>query len=97
MMTNGGADMTSPAIKIFTCALGLALLVASAADAATKKKKAKPVAPEVTASAPASCRGASLFPCGPIYYAGQYLGEDPDPFIRSMINRDLGAKFGDPD
>jgi aspartate/methionine/tyrosine aminotransferase len=35
--------------------------------------------------------------CGPVYFEGYYLGDDPDPFIRAMIQRDLGAKFGDPD
>jgi hypothetical protein len=39
-------------------------------------------------------RGANLFPPGPIYYANEYLGDDPDPFIRLQIWRDLGAHFG---
>jgi hypothetical protein len=39
------------------------------------------------------CRCANLFHCGPIYNGLDYLGDDPDPFIRSMIQRDLGAKY----
>ncbi len=26
--------------------------------------------------------------------ANDYLGNDPDPFIRLMIQRDLGARYG---
>jgi hypothetical protein len=44
-----------------------------------------------------SCSGANLFPCGPLYNGNDYLGNDPDPFIRSMIQRDLGAKYGGPE
>ena len=40
------------------------------------------------------CRGANLFRCGPIYNSNDYLGDDPDPFIRLMIQRDLGIKYG---
>ena len=39
-------------------------------------------------------RGANLFPVGPIYHGQDYLGDDPDPFIRSQIYRDLGARYG---
>jgi hypothetical protein len=39
------------------------------------------------------CRCANLFHCGPIYNGLDYLGDDPDPFIRLMIQRDLGAKY----
>jgi hypothetical protein len=73
-------------------ATGLVVTLASNADAATKGKRARHAAP--TASATSSCRGANLFPCGPVYNSTDYLGNDPDPFIRSMIQRDLGAKYG---
>jgi hypothetical protein len=43
------------------------------------------------------CHGANVFHCGPIYNAYDYLGNDPDPFIRAMIERDLGAKYGGPE
>ena len=35
-----------------------------------------------------------LFHCGPVYNGNDYLGSDPDPFIRLMIQRDLGARYG---
>ncbi len=85
-------------MKLLACALGLAVVVGSSADAATKKTK-HPMhpAPRHAAGATTACRGASQVPCGPVHFEGYYLGDDPDPFIRAMIQRDLGAKFGDPD
>jgi hypothetical protein len=74
----------------------LGLTVMLAANAAAAAKKQKPAAPQMANSA-ALCRGANLFYCGPIYNSNDYLGTDPDPFIRSMIQRDLGTKYGGPD
>ena len=76
---------------------GLAATLAANASAAskaaaTKTKRTKPHAP--MANSASSCRGGNLFPCGPVYFSNDYLGSDPDPFIRLMIQRDLGAKFG---
>ena len=73
-------------------ATSLVATLSSSAAAATKGKRATHSAP--TASATSSCRGGNLFPCGPVYNSTDYLGNDPDPFIRSMIQRDLGAKYG---
>ncbi len=70
---------------------------ASSARAASKSKRAKyfaPIAGAATVGTPPSCRGANRFPCGPVYNGTDYLGTDPDPFIRLMIQRDLGAKYG---
>jgi len=90
--------MTSRPGKLLVCTLGLAVILASSADVAAKKMKtAKQIARPVAAGTSAPCRGANLFPCGPVYFQSYYLGDDPDPFIRAMIQRDLGAKFGDPD
>jgi len=77
--------------------LGLAVVLASSAVAAKKAKKPKRITQQATVGTSAPCRGGSQFPCGPVYFQGYYLGDDPDPFIRAMIQRDLGAKFGDPD
>ena len=68
----------------------------STANAAAAAKKQKPAAPQ-TANSAALCRGANLFHCGPIYNSTDYLGTDPDPFIRAMIQRDLGPKYGGPE
>lgn len=85
------AKMTSHLIKLSAFALGFAVIVASSADA---KSKTKPIAPQAAPGSSVHCRGANLFHCGPLYNGLDYLGDDPDPFIRLMIQRDLGAKYG---
>jgi hypothetical protein len=74
------------------------LVFASTADAAKVRKplRAAPLA-AVTWVGPGICRGADLFPCGPLYFSGVYLGDDPDPFIRAQIYRDLSGRFGGDD
>ena len=87
--------MTSRPVKIMVCALGLGVMLIPNADAANKKKQ--PTAPQVSAANSATCRGANVYHCGPLYNGPDYLGSDPDPFIRAMIQRDLGAKYGPAD
>ena len=42
--------------------------------------------------------GTDKFPAGPLYYnGGTYMGDDPDPFIRSQIWRDVSGRFGGAD
>jgi hypothetical protein len=72
----------------------LVLAVSFAATSNADAKKIKTVRPATPVSPVASCRGSSLFHCGPVYNSNDYLGNDPDPFIRLMIQRDLGAKYG---
>ena len=33
-------------------------------------------------------------PVGPLYNGQDYLGNDPDPNIRSQILRDMGGRYG---
>jgi hypothetical protein len=73
-------------------AVGLSTTLSSGADAAAKFKRTKHNAPVATTAS--SCRGGNLFPCGAVRNGTDYLGNDPDPFIRLMIQRDLGAKYG---
>jgi hypothetical protein len=82
------------ALKLMVGVLGVSCMLA--ANAAAAAKKHKPAAPQA-ANSPALCRGANLFHCGPIYNSTDYLGTDPDPFIRAMIQRDLGPKYGGPE
>jgi hypothetical protein len=70
----------------------LMTMLASNAGAAAKIRRAKHIAP--VAAMASSCPGSNLFHCGPLYNSTDYLGNDPDPFIRAMIQRDLGAKYG---
>jgi hypothetical protein len=42
--------------------------------------------------------GTDKFPAGPLYYnGGMYMGDDPDPFIRSQLWRDVSGRFGGAD
>lgn len=87
--------MTSRHFKLLACVLSFGVMLSSGADAAKKTKKSAP--PRAARAGSVPCRGADLFRCGPIYNGNDYLGDDPDPFIRLMIQRDLGAKYGGPD
>jgi hypothetical protein len=82
------------AVTLLVGFLGLCVMLASSAEAATKTKRPKPIAPQASLGSSVPCRGANLFHCGPITNGNDYLGNDPDPFIRLMIQRDLGAKYG---
>ena len=68
-------------------------MVGAATPAAAKKAKLSHRHAVVTRHAkPATphCRGGNLFPCGPVYWGNHYLGDDPDPFIRSQLLRTYG-------
>ena len=85
--------MTRP-VKLLVSAAGLAMLLAAPVDAAQSGKNRKGVEARPAAAVPPRERGTNLFPPGPVMYGHVYLGNDPDPFIRSQILRDLEARFG---
>jgi hypothetical protein len=95
--------MTSRTLKLLIVALtstvSWSVLPGSIADAGNKLKHRHAGMPRtvVAGSTAQYCRGANLFHCGPIYNSNDYLGDDPDPFIRLMIQRDLGIKYGGED
>jgi hypothetical protein len=89
--------MTPCPAKLLASALALAFVLASTAEAAQPRKPRKPVAARTAVTATPYDRGVNLFPPGPVMYGNEYLGDDPDPFIRLGIARDLGARFGGPD
>ena len=71
--------------KMVLATAALALLVASPAFAASARKSA---AKQDAQSAYAQAPRAAVSP-NPVYSADQeYLGADPDPFIRSQLLRD---------
>ena len=82
------------AMKLLASVLGVSVILAASATVAAPKKQ-KPVAQQAANSS--LCRGAKLYQCGPLYNSTDYLGTDPDPFIRAMIQRDLGPKYGGPE
>jgi hypothetical protein len=38
--------------------------------------------------------GGNLVQTGPLYYAQEYLGTDPDPNIRFQLLRDITGRYG---
>jgi hypothetical protein len=92
-----------PNISSFSAATALALCLAAPAEAANAGKHKKPVASATahptkhrrtasTAQPPFRYQGG--VPVGPLYNGQDYLGNDPDPNIRSQILRDMGGRYG---
>ena len=83
-------------------AVALALCLAAPAEAATtgKHKKvatgatAHPVKHRRTAGAQPGAGYQGGVMRGPLYNGQDYLGDDPDPNIRSQILRDMGGRYG---
>jgi hypothetical protein len=94
------AAMSSLAIRLSALVAALAVVAAVmpgalADDAKPGKHHHKKVAVAKRAKAETQrCRGESQFQCGPLYYNGDYMGDDPDPFIRSQIMRDVSGHYG---
>jgi len=84
-------DMANLWIKTVASAAALGFLLTCVADAAPARKRQQFAR---TGAVTAAYRGANLFPPGPVMYGTEYLGDDPDPFIRQQILRDLGTHFG---
>jgi hypothetical protein len=93
--------MASLPNKLMLSALGLVFVFVSVfaatapagAEQARQHKKHR-VAHATTVTAKSGYRGTNLFPAGPVYNGLDYLGDDPDPFIRSQIKRDTGPLYG---
>jgi hypothetical protein len=87
-------------------AVGLALCLAAPAEAAqaTKnkatKKKPVPVAHSMKDRHAAAARPGFRYqggvPAGPLYNGQDYIGDDPDPNIRSYLIRDM-TRYGGPE
>jgi len=91
--SNGAVMPTFPA-KMLAATCAAAVLLALPANAKQQRKHRKYATSPAAAFASPGYHGANLFPPGPVMYGNEYLGNDPDPFIRSQILRDLGAHFG---
>ena len=82
-------------------AVGLALCLAAPAEAAkAAKKKPAPIAHSMkhrhAAAAAPGFRSQGGVPAGPLYNGQDYIGDDPDPNIRSYLIRDM-SRYGGPD
>ena len=82
---------------------GLALCLAAPAEAAKKGKGVKKSGTSATVHAGRHSRAAAAgppgyfqggVPRGPLYNGQDYLGDDPDPNIRSYLIRDMGRYGG---
>jgi hypothetical protein len=88
-------------VWLFSTAVTLALCLAAPAEAANTGKHKKPGAAahamkhrRAALVAQPAFRYQGGVPAGPLYNGQDYLGNDPDPNIRSQILRDLGGRYG---
>jgi hypothetical protein len=87
--------MKNPTIALIVAVTGLAFVVASPAEAAKKKYRhhsgvsAQAMMPGGTG---ATFQNGVI--AGPLYNGQDYLGDDPDPNIRSYLIRDLTGRYG---
>ena len=101
-MTTNGMTLRTKTLRAWTVlgAVGVAAVLVSAtaveaAQAGKQGKHVKRAAPAATATAHRSRSwGRNLVPAGPLYNGPDYLGDDPDPNIRSQILRDLTGRYG---
>ena len=79
-------------LKLLALVLVSAFMLASPADAKTRKHKKTTATSQTTYGT--QYRGTNLVRPGPLYFSGVYLGDDPDPNIRFQIMRDISGRFG---
>jgi hypothetical protein len=89
-------------LSIAVSAIGLALVLASPAEAAKTGKHKKSAA---TAHTVKYRRTAEVVPApgagyqggvmrGPLYNGQDYLGDDPDPNVRAFLLKNLSGRYG---
>ena len=90
--------MTSQSRIWLALAAGLAVAIAAVPAEAAKSRKHKKVVAVHRATAHVAVReyGQDRFRGGPVYNGTDYLGQDPDPFIRLQLQRDMPL-YGGPD
>ena len=84
--------MTSLPLKVLAGALIAAFALASPAEAEKTRKHKKVTTTSTTVQG--KYWGTNVFPAGPLYFSGVYLGDDPDPNIRFQLMRDISGRFG---
>jgi hypothetical protein len=87
--------MKSLPISLALSAIGLALILAAPAEAAKKRSHYQSgVAAHGMAPGGSTGRFQGGVLAGPLYNGQDYLGDDPDPNIRSYLLRDLSGRYG---
>ena len=91
--------MKTLSTTLFVSAIGLALVLASPAEAA-KKSKNKNRFGGLTCRSPASAAAQRMdglhsggVRAGPLYNGPDYLGDDPDPSIRAYLIKDMTRRY----
>ena len=81
-------------LRVVGFSVALAMTVSSSADAAQVRKDKKRAVAQTAISVNPVYWGRNLVRAGPLYNGPDYLGDDPDPNIRSQILRDLTGRYG---
>jgi len=84
---------TKMLVSLFALATGIALVMPATAEPAKQEKPKQQSSATQNTQPRTAYRGTDKFRAGPLYFQDMYLGDDPDPFIRLMIQRDIGARF----
>ena len=84
----------STMLRAIGLAVALAVMTVPSADAAQSRKHKKRAVAQSAISAKPAYWGRDLVRAGPLYNGPDYLGDDPDPNIRSQILRDLTGRYG---
>ena len=87
--------MKNVAVALMASAIGLAFVFAAPAEAAGNHRKsgaAHSMGHRQVAAVGPHYQGGVL--AGPLYNGRDYLGDDPDPNIRSYLLRDLTGRYG---
>ena len=88
--------MPSLAAKLLAAVVVFAFVVPAQAEPTRKNniKRKKIFGVHAMAQQPTKYWGTDKFRAGPIYDGRTYLGDDPDPFIRGQLARDVNAIYG---
>ena len=87
--------MKNLSVTLSVFAIGLAVVMASPAEAAKKKQHHQPgYASQAMVPGGTSGRFQGGVLAGPLYNGQDYLGTDPDPNIRAYILKDLDSRYG---
>jgi len=80
--------------KLILLAIGLAFVLTATRPDATNVRKHRRQGADRHGRWQFAYRATNLFPAGPVYNGPDYIGDDPDPFIRLMLKRDLSGRYG---
>ena len=87
--------MKNLSVTLAVSAIGLAVVMASPAEAAKKKQRHHSgYAAHAMELGETGGRFQGGVLAGPLYNGQDYLGTDPDPHIRAYMLKDLGSRYG---